>query len=98
VNACAGDWEAGIDSQQGCYPLGGYPGTGEIKPYKTGEFMLDTTGASYSSLNVVYKTDTGASRLCYIDRSVLGNLTSRIKVVLNWQNDAGNIACRLDQS
>jgi len=50
IYACTEDWNATTKSQGACYPIDGYARTGDIKEVSKRDFMIDTTGQTYSSL------------------------------------------------
>lgn len=92
ISACTGDWD-GV-GQSGCFPIGGYFGTGDVPGRDDRTMMVETNGKNYASLLLTYHHASGKSfRLCYIDRAALSTLHDDSWVDLYWHNSLGDVAC-----
>lgn len=92
INACMDDWN-GVE-QGKCFPIDGYPGTGNIPNSTDKKLMVETNGMNYTSLLVTFfHAGMPQLRLCYIDQATLRGLHDDSAVLLAWTNAEGNSAC-----
>jgi exo-beta-1,3-glucanase (GH17 family) len=96
LNACTNDWDPSTKTQGICYPIDGYNHTGDIPMNASHQFMIDTTGQTYSSLLVVFYADAkNTPRLCYINTATLKEMSDKTQVNLQWQTPDGAVPCHL---
>jgi len=93
LNACTQDWNPQSKTQGSCYPIDGFVGTGDIATMEPHTFMIDATGRTYASLQVVYYVDNNAYRLCYVDSSNLMKMHNDMQLELIWKDDPGDLPC-----